>query len=129
MKLKQGSLTIRRLKMLRKFIEKLPERACAMDVVLTNPDMYPIPSAESMKRNEFACGTVGCFKGWTEVMESLYTGKRLNVCVAKDYLRLDGYQEDALFYDVPAKPRSGWKRWMLRRLDKIIASGEIRPVK
>ena len=62
-------------------------------------------------------------------MESLYTGKRLNVCVAKDYLRLDGYQEDALFYDVPAKPRSGWKRWMLRRLDKIIASGEIRPVK
>ena len=129
MKLKQGSLTIRRLKMLRKFIENLPGKACAMEYTLMNPNLYHLPSADEMKRNGFACGTVGCFKGWTEVMESLNTGKNLNNCVAEEYLRLDSDQENDLFYTFPTNRRSEWKSWMLRRLDKIIASGEIRPVR
>ena len=129
MKLKQGSLTIRRLKMLRRFIENLPEEACNMATTLEKPGVYTVPEPEEMKRNGFECGTVGCFKGWTEVIESLNTGKDLNYCIAEEYLRLDVEQEEDLFYDFPEEPKSGWKRWMLRRLDKIIASGEIRPVK
>lgn len=128
-------MNIKNFKALRAFISKLPANACNMNVVLRVPlksndgDPYTrlltYASIKKMQKAGFACGTTGCFKGWSNVIESIEDKKNINLCNAGRWLGLNVNQEENLFYTSPG-PKWLWKTWMLRRLDTIIRTKRVR---
>lgn len=115
---------------LRAFIAELPEVACDMDVIMQYPRAtsgfrnYIAPI--DMKKNNFSCGTAGCFKGWAQVKAVLEPSSPNNYSInAEDYLNLTFEEKELLFFTFPNKAPRTWKEWILTRLDTIIETGEI----
>lgn len=126
--MKLTATQIRRFTKLRDFIAKLPPKACDMDTWLElgkvekdGEEVEPLP--KEMEANGFRCGTVGCIGGWTEVLISLQSKLHES---ASSWLQLKGYEADLLFYEYNSHPPTGFKNWMVRRLNNIIRDREIR---
>lgn len=121
-------INLKRLRKFRAFLRQLPPGACDMTYVLRRAQV-PIQqddkrwvTNEEMKEKGFECGTVGCIKGWVEVMADLETGKGQS---AEQYLRLTSIEQDKLFYSFPNAVKGGWKKWMLHRIDNVLKSKKV----